>query len=112
MACYCKRKGKQFEKKIAELIAETIKLGERDVTSSRGGCTEPDIYLSEEAVRRYPYHTECKNQKTVRLPLWIRQAEKECPSKLVPTVVFKLHGSGKQYIVLPFTEWLKLHEKE
>ena len=109
MACYCKRKGKDFEKRVAEDIAKTIHLSGRDVMASRGGCTEPDVYLSEEAVKRYPYHTECKNQKTLRVPAWIKQSTEEC-GKLTPTVVFKLNGSNKKYIVVPFNKWLELHE--
>jgi hypothetical protein len=111
LSCYCKRKGKNFEKLVAERIREAIKLGERDVAASRGGCTEPDIYLSEEAAKRYPYHTECKNQKTLRIPGWVKQSTNETPKGQTPTVVFKLHGSGQLYILLPFDEWLKIHEK-
>ena len=112
MACACKRKGANFQKSTAKDIQKTIDLGEDDVYSCHGGKTEADVKLSAEAKRRYPYHTECKNQKTLRIPSWIRQSEADAATGMEPTVVFKLPGGRKKYIILAFSHWLTLHKFE
>jgi hypothetical protein len=40
-------------------------------------------------------HVECKNQATLRLPLWVAQAESEAPSGTVPVIVYKLAGTWR-----------------
>lgn len=106
MACYCKEKGRSFEKAVAEDIREALDLEETDVTHCRGGKTEPDVQLSCRARELYPFHTECKNQKTLRIPAWWRQSKDEA-GKLKPTLVFKIHGSSQKYIMLKLEDWLK-----
>jgi len=112
------KKGKIFQHAVAKMIAQAIGLDERDVRSCIGGKTEADVQLSSEAEARYPYHTECKAHKILQIPAWLKQAKRDsvvwidhrdgtqsCDNK-VPTVVFKVHGVGDPYIVLPFHEWL------
>ncbi len=99
-------KGKALQKRVAWMISQAIGLPVSDVRSCVGGKKEEDVELSQEALRRYPYHTECKNQKNLALPQWLRQAQQECGG-LVPTVVFKQHGSSRLWIVLPLEHWLE-----
>jgi hypothetical protein len=100
-------KGKAFESRVARTIAEAIGVHDSDVLNSRGGKTEPDIHLSWHASALYPFHTECKDCKSIRMPAWLRQAEKDAPEGRIPTVVFKLHGNSKIYIAVPFDIWLE-----
>ena len=46
------------------------------------------------------YHFEVKRQETLRLPLWLRQAEEDAPAETVPVVAWR-HNQGDWYAALP-----------
>jgi len=109
-----KAKGRQFEKSVARLIAEMLDLPLEDVLASSAGASGIDIQLSDRAKKVYPYHTECKNQKKLSIPAWIRQAEEgvdRAGDGLEPIVVFKQHRNSKKYVVMSFTHLLMLLRK-
>jgi len=110
-----KRKGKEWEKAVAQLVAGWLGLDEADVVRARSGKDECDIGLSAEARRRLPVWLECKNHKTLSIPAWLRQAQEaversikrgEPPTE--PMVVFKQHGNTTPYVVMRLEHYLEL----
>lgn len=53
------------------------------------------------------YHFEVKRQETLRLPLWLSQAEDDAPANAVPVVVFRRNRS-EWYATLPLDDLAKL----
>jgi len=73
-----KSKGRRLQVKVAKDIAEVIDAvyGKDQDVSSRGmGQSGTDVVLSREALERFPFSVECKNQETWRLKEWIAQAK-------------------------------------
>ena len=110
-----KAKGKQWEKTVAGMIAQAVGMTEEDIQNARSGKKESDIQLSGEARRRFPYHVECKNQSTAKVPAWIRQMEEDLlhhRKRGTPfrsgMVVFKEHGNRTPYVLMRFADVLKL----
>lgn len=111
-----KRKGRDFEKYLAERVAETFDLPVTDVWNSRSGRKECDIQLSAAAYEVFPYHIEAKNQRSLSVPAWLRQAEADAatvgsegrPVEATPVVVFKQHGSSRAYAIIDFEVFLGL----
>lgn len=110
-----KAKGKAFEKRICEMIASSIGMELSDVQNARSGKKESDIALSAEARKRFPYHVECKNQRSLNIPAYIRQMESDLTTHrkagtayATGLVVFKQHGDGTPYALVRFDYLLKL----
>ena len=104
-------KGKLFQKQVVKLISDTLGLSQEDLHSCVGGKTEADIQLSTAARKKFPFHVECKNQKTLHLGKWIKQSESES-SPQESLVVFKFHRNSTPYVVLRFEEFLKIWLKK
>jgi Holliday junction resolvase len=47
-----------------------------------------------------PAHVEVKRQETLRLPLWIAQAEADAPAGVTPVIAFR-QSRGQWYAALP-----------
>jgi hypothetical protein len=106
-----KAKGRSFEASVAEDIAKALDADPRDVKRTPASIPGSDIIVHHSLRSRWEYYTECKNQKTLSIPAWIRQAEeganRDDPG-MTPIVVFKQHGNGKKYVVVDFDHFLRL----
>lgn len=106
-----KVKGKAFERSVAERIAMWLQLPTSDVWAARSGTKENDINLSAAARALWSYWVEAKNQKTLKIPEWIRQAEADAAQLgggRTPVIIFKQHGDSKKYVVLDFETFMDL----
>lgn len=54
-----------------------------------------------------PAHVEVKRQETLRIPLWLRQAEADAPAGVLPLVAFR-QNQGQWYGVLPLRALVSL----
>ena len=109
-----KARGANYEKLIASAIGAWIGLPPSDVFRTRTGSNKEDIGLSAEASISFPFSVECKNQKTIHLPEWIRQSEVAAAKNgLAPIVIFKQWGGkpgdvARNYVVIEFEEFMEL----
>lgn len=103
-----KQKGNRYENKVAKRLTETLGVELRRVPSS-GGMEQwrGDIVAVDDMDRiNFPWCIELKNQKKLKLPQWLRQTEEEAEEmKKRPVLIFHLHGSSKEYAVIPLKEW-------
>lgn len=104
-------KGKLFQKSIVQLVSKILNIPEEDLHSCVGGKTEPDVKMSTFAQRIFPFHIECKNQKTLHLKSWIKQSEEESADK-TSLVVFKFHGNSTPYVAMRFEEFLEVWKEK
>ena len=103
-------KGNNYQRHIARVIGEIFELDWKEHATSTpqsGGMKwKGDIQKSSELSKIFPFHIECKNQKAIRLKDWVKQAESDCPQNETPTVVFHIHNSSKDYILMPLEDFL------
>ena len=103
------QKGKSFQWKVSRIIATALGVPMDEIYSAHGGKTERDIQQSERVKQLFPYHIECKNQKTHKLREWLSQAEKDAAMEdigLVPMVIHKFHGHSSTYVTLSLEDFL------
>jgi hypothetical protein len=110
-----KNKGKGWEKEVVSIIAGAFGISEEDIVNARSGRKECDVQLSAEARRKFPFWVECKNEKTARVPAWIRQMEgdlllarKAGKAYRTGMVVFKQHGDRTPYALIRFDHLLAI----
>lgn len=115
-----KARGARFEKLMAETIAAWIDMPVSDVLRTRTGAFAADVGFSEEAAKRFPFHVECKDHRTLHIPDWIRQVEAAVEQKgnnLTPIVIFRhllQRGAGEKarhHVVIDFDSFMKLVTK-
>lgn len=80
-------KGKTFEQKVARLLR--TKLGARVQRDSRSGAGYNKSDISD-YYNDIPLHLEVKNQQTVNIKEWFRQADATSSFSKAPTVVFAM----------------------
>lgn len=107
-----KAKGRNFEAEVAEDIRNAFDAHEDDVKRTPASVSGNDIIVHHTLrARGWVYYTECKNQKSLSVPAWLRQAEegrdRDSPD-LVPIVVFKTHGNSKKRVIMDFDHFLDL----
>lgn len=121
-------KGSSYERTIAKVLM--LKFPRLDLarTPSSGGFKKKanneeirgDISNLNKEVQ-FMLHVECKNQKTVQMEKWMKQAEDDCPSNKVPTVVYhqqqkivegKVVVKPKDYICLPLADFINIVKPE
>lgn len=114
-----KRKGSQYERDIAKRFQARYGV-ELKRTPQSGGfakkCDLADDYRGDITIvdtkQMLLLHIECKNQKTLSIPKWIKQAEEDCPNGRRPIVIFHQYGSSKDYVTLSLSDFLELVEKD
>lgn len=84
-------KGARGEREVASLLREYGLPVDRTVQQS-------GLFVRGDLTGVEGYHFEVKRQETLRLPLWLRQAEDEC-GDAVPVVAFRQNG-GEWYATL------------
>jgi hypothetical protein len=80
---YSRIKGNNYQRDVAKLIGKVFDLEWKDHAASTpqsGGMKwKGDIQKSPLLKEMLPFHIECKDQRTLRLKQWIKQAEEDCP---------------------------------
>ena len=104
------RKGPSYELDISHRIAEAFGLDrEQDIprVPNSGGLMEKgDLHKSDRLKRFFPFHIECKNQKTVRLWSFMDDSEGDAPEGDVPIVILHRHRTSKDYVVIGLDDFL------
>ena len=122
-----KRKGSNYERKVAKIYKDALNINltrtpmsggfQKDIkaTNIKGdlSCLDDDI--------DFLLHTECKDQKAIKIRDWFEQACEDCPKGHYPTVVMhliqrikdgKVVSNSEDLIVLRVRDFLKLVNKE
>lgn len=122
-----KRKGSNYERKVARMYKEALGINlvrtpmsggfQKNIkaTNIKGdlSCLDEDI--------DFILHTECKDQKAIKIRDWFRQACEDCPSNHIPTVVMhliqqikngKVVSNSENLIVLRVEDFLKVVDKQ
>ncbi len=79
-----KQKGLDWQKEVCALVSDItgIEYNQQDDTceihSRESGLNGTDVILRGKAKEKFPYSIECKNCKSISLPEWVRQAERNC----------------------------------
>jgi len=74
----CKAKGRRLQKIVAESVSTLLNIpcGKDELIQSREmGQSGVDVKLIGEALKRFPFSIECKNQEKWNIPAWIEQAK-------------------------------------
>jgi len=102
------RKGKQYQKVIADIVSEHLGIPPEEFYSALAGLTGPDVAASRVARRLFPFAVETKDCKSVSMPQWLAEAEANADGAELPfALIFKLHGRRRNYITLELEEFLK-----
>ena len=123
-----KRKGANYERKIASIFKEVFNI-ELTRTPQSGGFAKKstkaeafrgDITCLDEDIE-FKLHLECKDQKTWKLKDWLHQAKSDCPTGHTPVVVFHQGQENKdgkrvqescEYVALPLDAFLQIVDKD
>lgn len=123
-----KRKGSNYERKVARMYKESLNVNLVRTPMSGGfqknvkaTNIKGDLSCLDENID-FLLHTECKDQKTVKIRNWFEQACEDCPSKHIPTVVMhliqqikngKVVSESEDLIVLRVKDFLRIvdHDK-
>lgn len=82
------RKGKQGEREVAHILNKIFGSNLRRTPQSGGLSIKGDIIDTKPGTRIHEYHIEVKNQNTISIKQWFRQAMSDCGRK-IPVVIFK-----------------------
>jgi len=107
-----KQKGNRYESKIAKRLSDSLNIElRRNPGSGNMERWKGDIVPIEDEDRiKFDWCIELKNQKTLKIPAWIRQVEEEAKEvNKKPVLVFHLHGTSKEYAVMRLEDWEKLN---
>jgi hypothetical protein len=96
-----KNKGRLHQQHCAKVVTEELKLEEGDVESRPMGSSGPDLMLSPEARRAFPFNVECKNTRTFPSLAALRQATENNWGGL-PAVCWKPPGKGEEESIIYF----------
>lgn len=110
-----KNKGLEWQKEVCGIIAELI--GEEfdqskddcNIHSRESGLSGTDVILRGAAKEKFPFSVECKNCKSLSIPMWISQAESNCDNEdnwilFVKSPVIP----GKKIVTLSLNQFTKL----
>ena len=96
-----RRKGMRYENDVANYI------GDRYIKTNRGGFDGDDGHLGELV------SVECKNQKTLDLAGWLKQARDNAGER-IGVVIHKRRGVsnvGDHYVLLSVDDFLELWQR-
>lgn len=124
-----KNKGANYEREIAKVfkgrydvdLTRTPQSGGFAKKSTKADDFRGDIVCLDET-KVLDLHIECKNQQSVSIRKWLKQANEDCPKGKIPVVIYHLgqiikDGSVKEekmgnYITLRLDDFLDLVEQE
>jgi len=111
-----KNKGLEWQKEICQVIADIT--GEEfdqskddcNIHSRESGLSGTDIILRGAAKEKFPYSVECKNCKSISLPMWISQAESNCDNDNWILFIKSPVITAKKIVCLSLNQFMKLFE--
>lgn len=77
-------KGKSFEQQVASMIRKKA-----DHMAKRNAGSHANWHRRSDVFTELPIHVECKDQETIKIKEWFRQADDASSFNQVPTVVFQ-----------------------
>jgi len=98
------RKGKDYERKIANYINKILGTNLRRTPQSGGMEFKGDILDTNPDSPVHACHFELKNQKTIHIPKWRSQCISDCPPGKTPILIFNLNGVDM--VVMELNDWL------
>lgn len=107
-----KAKGNQYEMKIAKRLSTHLGIElRRNPGSGNMERWKGDIIPIDDHDRiKWPWCIELKNQKTLMIPKWIRQTEREAEEMgKKPALIFHLHGTSKEYALIKLEDFMELN---
>ena len=121
-----KRKGSTYERKVAKIYKEALGV-ELVRTPLSGGFQKNikatnikgDLSCLNDSID-FRLHTECKDQKAIKIRDWFNQACDDCPEGHIPTVVThliqvikegKITSNSEDLIVLRVSDFLDIIDK-
>lgn len=104
-----KSKGRLLQNLIVQKIREYFpKLTENDVKSTPMGMNASDVWLSEEALRCFPFEVEAKNCETFQVWKTLKQCEDRAEKNgRIPLVVFKRNRT-KPYCIIDLNVFMTI----
>jgi len=104
------RKGKNYERKIANYINDVLDTNLRRTPQSGGMEFKGDILEINPDSPMHPYHIELKNHKALHIPKWWQQCISDCPPAKIPILGFNM--KGEDMVVMTLSDWLGYHIKD
>ena len=102
-----KEKGNRFERACAKEINNVSPTANGRRTPLSGGMDfKGDIIVINQNSIYKEWCFECKDQKTITLPAWIKQSEKDCPTSKQPIIIYNFKGQKR--VDFRFNDWLGL----
>ena len=97
-----KAKGRRLTQLVcARLLGLVEKLGltAEDIRPVPSSVPGPDIWMSSAALRYFPFAFECKNQESVSIWAWWKQATQNSKPLQAPVLVFKRNNSDPLVLI-------------
>ena len=113
-----RNKGANYERTLAKKFEEA--LGVKLVRTPQSGGFAKQVEAASdfrgdiipvEAKTAFRLHIEAKSCKTWALPMWLNQAESDCPKGRYPIVVFHKHKTSDDYVAIKLEDFFKLLDK-
>ena len=108
-------KGRNFQKKIKELIQECFDLNEDDIRTAIGAENGPDVILiNKESRDKVGLAIECKNSQSLSIWKALDQAKAHAKNtNLEPTLIFhrSVQGNSDVWLTCPFEHYLNLRKE-
>lgn len=92
-------KGANGEREVAQILRGRG----FEATRNRVGVTAQDLLHNIAGV-----HIEVKRQEKLQIPMWLRQAEGDCPADSIPVLVYRKSNEPWR-VVIPLSHYLDLH---
>ncbi len=116
MSINSKRKGSTYERLIAKKFEEAYSMAFCRTPQSGGFIWKGDITPQRDQDRiNWRYSIECKNNKNLAVKPWLEQARtdaefasKKAEKEIIPLLVFHIHNTSQDYVILPLDEFFKL----
>ena len=106
-----KNKGMRFQKYIVEEILKTYPtLTMNDIRSTPASVTGSDVWLSEAALKLFPYSVECKCVEKLNIWSALKQAE-SANREQTPLLIFKRNRT-ETFCCLKFEDFLNLIKED
>lgn len=104
----CKAKGRRLSSEVKDLFHLFARdLQDGDIVVTPSGVQGPDLHLSPEAKKVYPFAIECKNQESIQIWKALQQAESHAKTGDYPILFFRRNRS-KVYVSMDAEHFLKL----
>lgn len=106
-----KAKGRKFAKEIAEAICAKLQISPADLQVTPSGVNGPDLYLSPEALKRFPFVLEAKNQESLNIWSALEQAEAHANGTSLTALLAFRRNRTKAFVALSLEDFLTLAAK-